>query len=81
MEIRQRNMMREEQLAQITAPTLVIWGRNNPFGEVPEANKMQEAIPGARLELFDECGHWPQHERPELYNPLAIAFLKEHSGK
>jgi len=42
---------------------------------------MQEAIPGARLELFDECGHWPQHERPELYNPLAIAFLKEHSGK
>jgi len=81
MEIRQRNMMREEQLAQIKAPTLVIWGRNNPFGEVPEANKMQEAIPGARLELFDECGHWPQHERPELYNPLAIAFLKEHSGK
>lgn len=32
-------------------------------------------------QLFDECGHWPQHERPELYNPLAIAFLKEHSGK
>lgn len=81
MEIRQRNMMREEQLNKITTPTLVIWGRNNPFGEVPEANKMQQAIAGARLELFDECGHWPQHERPELYNPLAIAFLKEHSGK
>ena len=81
MEIRQRNMMTTEQLNQIKVPTLVIWGRNNPFGEVPEANKMQEAIPGARLELFDECGHWPQHERPELYNPLAIAFLKEHSGK
>lgn len=79
MEIRQRNMMTTEQLNQITAPTLVIWGRNNPFGEVPEANKMQEAIPGARLELFDDCGHWPQHERPELYNPLAVAFLKEHS--
>ncbi len=79
MDIRQRNMMRSEQLNEITAPTLVIWGRNNPFGEVPEAHKMQEDIPGARLELFDECGHWPQHERPELYNPLAISFLKEHS--
>jgi len=81
MDIRQRNMMRSDQLNKITAPTLVVWGRNNPFGEVPEANKMQEDIPGARLELFDECGHWPQHERPELYNPLAIAFLKEHSGE
>ena len=45
MEIRQRNMMTTEQLNQIKVPTLVIWGRNNPFGEVPEANKMQEAIP------------------------------------
>lgn len=80
MEIRQRNMMTSEQLNKITVPTIVIWGRNNPFGEVPEANKMAADIPGARLELFDECGHWPQHERPELYNPLAIAFLKEHSG-
>ena len=80
MEIRQRNMMRPEQLQQIKVPTLIIWGRNNPFGEVPEATKMHEAIEGSRLELFDECGHWPQHERPELYNPLAIAFMKEHSG-
>ena len=80
MDIRKRNMMTSEQLNKIAVPTLVIWGRNNPFGEVPEANKMQEDIPGARLELFDDCGHWPQHERPELYNPLAIAFLKEHSG-
>lgn len=80
MEIRQRNMLRPEQLNQIKAPTLVIWGRNNPFGEVPEATKMHEDIPGSRLELFEECGHWPQHERVDLYNPLAIAFLKEHSS-
>jgi 2-hydroxy-6-oxonona-2,4-dienedioate hydrolase len=36
---------------------------------------MAKAIPDARLELFDACGHWPQHERHELYNPLSIAFL------
>ncbi len=80
MEIRQRNLMRPEQLNEIKVPTLVVWGRNNPFGEVPEAQKMHDDIPGSRLELFDECGHWPQHERHELYNPLAIAFLQEHSG-
>lgn len=78
MEIRQRNLMRSEQLQTITAPTLIIWGRNNPFGDVPEATKMHEDIPGSRLELFDDCGHWPQHERDDLYNPLAIAFLKQY---
>jgi len=81
MEIRQRNMMQPEQLQQIKVPTLIIWGRNNPFGEVPEADKMHENIAGSKLELFDECGHWPQHERPNLYNRIAIAFLQENSGK
>ena len=80
MEIRQRNMMQPEQLQQITVPTLIIWGRNNPFGEVPEADKMHENIAESKLELFDECGHWPQHECPELYNRIAIAFLQENSG-
>lgn len=80
MPTRQRNLLRPEDLAKITAPTLVIWGRDNPFGDVPEAHKMHKEITGSRLELFEECGHWPQHERPELYNPLAIAFLNEHSG-
>lgn len=81
MEIRQRNMMQPEQLQQIKVPTLIIWGRNNPFGEVPEADKMHENIAGSKLELFDECGHWPQHERPNLYNRIAIAFLQENSDK
>ena len=81
MEIRQRNILTPEKLAQIKVPTLVVWGRNNPFGEVPEANAMHQNIAGSRLELFDDCGHWPQHERSDIYNPLAIAWLKEHSGQ
>jgi len=76
MEIRQRNLLRPDRMARITAPTLIIWGRQNPFGEVPEAHAMHEAIAGSRLELFDECGHWPQHERHEIYNPLSLEFLK-----
>ncbi len=65
-----------ERLGRITAPTLVVWGNENPFGEVPEATAMHEAIPGSRLELFPECGHWPQHEQAERYNPLSIEFLR-----
>ena len=58
-------------------PTLIIWGHENPFGDVPEAHAMHECIPGSRLELYPECGHWPQYEHPELYNPMSIEFLRE----
>ena len=80
MEIRQRNLLRPKQLNKIKAPTLVVWGRENPFGEVPEAHEMQRNIPGSRLELFEQCGHWPQHEQHQRYNALAIAFLNRYSG-
>jgi 2-hydroxy-6-oxonona-2,4-dienedioate hydrolase len=80
METRQRNLLREDRLAKLAGiPTLIIWGHENPFGGVPEAEKMHRDIPGSRLELYPECGHWPQHERHETYNPMAIAFLKEHN--
>jgi 2-hydroxy-6-oxonona-2,4-dienedioate hydrolase len=77
MERRQRNLLRPEDLARITRPTLIVWGRQNPFGEVPEANAMHEAIAGSRLELFEDCGHWPQHERAELYNQISLEFLRK----
>ncbi|MDP5182520.1 alpha/beta hydrolase [Blastococcus sp. BMG 814] len=75
MEIRQRNLLTREQMGRISCPTLIVWGRKNPFGDVPEAEAMHEAIPGSRLELFDDCGHWPQHERAAIYNPLSLEFL------
>ncbi|WP_072803187.1 alpha/beta fold hydrolase [Rhodococcoides yunnanense] len=77
METRQRNLLRPDRLAKITVPTLVVWGQQNPFGDVPEARKMAADIPGARLELFEGCGHWPQHEQFARYNPLSLEFLQK----
>ncbi|MFF5990908.1 alpha/beta fold hydrolase [Prauserella flavalba] len=78
-ETRERNLLRPERMARISAPTLVVWGNKNPFGDVPEAHAIADAIPGARLEIFPECGHWPQHERADRYNPLSLEFLAEAS--
>lgn len=75
MQVRQRNLLRPDRLARITAPTLVVWGRQNPFGDVPEAQALHEAIAGSQLVLYDACGHWPQHERADSYNPLSLDFL------
>ncbi|WGX95055.1 alpha/beta fold hydrolase [Nocardioides sp. L-11A] len=78
LDTRLRNILRPEDLAEITVPTLIVWGRDNPFGEVPEAAAMHAHIPGSELVLLDDCGHWPQHEQAERYNPISLAFLAKH---
>lgn len=76
MEVRQRNLMTTERLARISCPTLVVWGKENPFGEVPEATAMHEAIAGSQLVFYPHCGHWPQHEHADEYNALSIGFIR-----
>ena len=76
MERRQRNLLRPDDLARITIPALIVWGTNNPFGGVAEATAMHENIPGSQLEIFNECGHWPQHEHADRFNLISIDFLK-----
>ncbi|WP_340539292.1 alpha/beta fold hydrolase [Nocardioides sp. GXZ039] len=78
MDTRLRNILKPEDLAQITVPTLIVWGRNNPFGQIPEATAMHDNIAGSELVLLDECGHWPQHEQAEQYNRISLDFLAKH---
>jgi 2-hydroxy-6-oxonona-2,4-dienedioate hydrolase len=75
MENRKPDLLTEEQMGAITAPTLIVWGAENPFGEVPEAERMHKAIPGSHLEIFERCGHWPQHEHAQRFNDLHLRFL------
>lgn len=75
LETRTEDLLTEKQMSRIVAPTLIVWGRNNPFGAVPEAERMHRLIRGSRLEIFDECGHWPQHEHAKRFDDLNIAFL------
>jgi 2-hydroxy-6-oxonona-2,4-dienedioate hydrolase len=75
MENRQPDLLTEEQMGRIQAPTLIVWGAENPFGDVPEATRMNRSIPGSTLEVFPECGHWPQHEHSERFNELNLAHL------
>ncbi|MEV7859618.1 alpha/beta fold hydrolase [Streptomyces hirsutus] len=75
MENRTEDLLSPEQMARIAAPTLIVWGAQNPFGDVPEAHRMQQSISGSALEIFPECGHWPQHEHADRFNKLALEFL------
>jgi 2-hydroxy-6-oxonona-2,4-dienedioate hydrolase len=74
-EIRRRNMLTDETLRTIQAPTLVLWTTKDPSGPVGEAERIAALIPNATLAVMDNCGHWPQYEDPETFNKIHLDFL------
>ena len=64
-----------KSVAKLAVPTLVVWGRNDRIIPVAHAQIAVKTIPGARLQLYDRCGHMPQYERPDEFNKLALDFL------
>lgn len=54
----------EPLLAQITAPTLVMWGTMDSFIPVSNAQDYLAALPSARLVTYPEIGHVPMEEDP-----------------
>lgn len=73
---RRANMLHEADLARITAPTLVLWTAHNPTDGIEVGERAARAIPNARLEVMDGCGHWPQFEDPPRFNALLAEFLR-----
>jgi 3-oxoadipate enol-lactonase len=65
------------QLPQITAPTLIVAGAQDPSTPPdPHARRIADGIPGARLEIIDPGSHMITVERPDVVTPL----LHEHLG-
>lgn len=63
------------RLPEISAPTLVLWGRQDRI--VPDASTAANAIPGARIEVWEECGHLPWIEHTHRFNALLLDFLAQ----
>ncbi len=51
--------------SRISAPTLVIWGENETFGDHALADALVASIPNADLKLIDGGGHLPWIDAPE----------------
>ncbi|MHB8105265.1 MAG: alpha/beta fold hydrolase, partial [Dehalococcoidales bacterium] len=64
-------------LGKIKSPTLVFWGKQDRIIPVAHAQITAAKIPGARLHVFDRCGHMPMYERPDEFNKMVLDFLAE----
>ncbi|HUP31049.1 MAG TPA: alpha/beta hydrolase [Usitatibacter sp.] len=60
-------------LAAIRCPTLVVAARSDQLMPVEILQEMADAIPGARLEIVEDCGHMAPMEQPRE----VIALLRE----
>jgi len=58
-------------------PVLIIWGRADHMIPVSHGEHAHRAIPGSRLEIFDEAGHMPQIETPARFVAVLERFLEE----
>lgn len=63
-----------EDLTRISCPVLVVWGTRDRLVLPSGADRVAEAVPSARVELFDGCGHCPQIEEAEAFAHLLLDF-------
>jgi 2-hydroxy-6-oxonona-2,4-dienedioate hydrolase len=69
----------EDEVRGIKAPTLLIWGMNDPLSSVANADKLNVAIKNSRKILFEKAGHYPFLEHADKFNQAVLEFLKSQS--
>lgn len=56
-------------------PTMIIWGRRDRIIPVAHAYAAQKKMPGSRLEVFEQAGHFPQLSEPLRFTRVLEDFL------
>lgn len=64
-----------EQLATISAPTLVIAGEQDTAITPDQVRELQEAIPDSELALVADAAHLPNLEQPEAFTSRVLDHL------
>lgn len=60
--------------------SLYIFGRQDRLISAHFARKVQDALPAARVEVWEDCGHVPQVEFPERTAAVMLEFLSAKSS-
>jgi pimeloyl-ACP methyl ester carboxylesterase len=57
-------------------PTLLVWGEHDPLIPVHHAHTAHATIPGSRLEIFPEAGHFPHRDDPMRFAEILLDFVQ-----
>jgi haloalkane dehalogenase len=63
------------KLAELGVPTLIVWGAKDEFAPVAGGYRFQKEIPGSKLVVLDEAGHFLMEDEPERVAGEIGSFL------
>jgi len=67
----------QKAMFTIRAPTMVLWGLDDPYFSTKLLDGLDEWIPDLELTTFEEHTHWIAHELPD-FNEYLEDFLNRH---
>jgi pimeloyl-ACP methyl ester carboxylesterase len=68
-------------VAAVRVPMLVVGGERDVAARPADASALAAAVPGCRIELIADCGHFPMVERAETFNRIVNDFLARLSRR
>jgi pimeloyl-ACP methyl ester carboxylesterase len=71
----------ESELARITAPTQITFGRYDRVTSLRFAERLTSGISNSEMVIFETCSHAPIYESVEEFNQKTLAFLQGHSSE
>jgi len=73
-----RDLLAEDvrkDLRRIEAPTLLLWGENDPLVPPAVGGLLRQEIPDSRLLVLEAAGHVPMFDRSRKFDAALLAFL------
>lgn len=67
----------EGRLAELGVPAMLVWGADDAFAPLAGARRLRDEIPGARLVVLEDEGHFVFDDAPRLAAGLVAGFLDE----
>lgn len=67
----------EPKYKTITAPTLILWGREDLVSPLWAGERLSRELPNANLIVYPRCGHFPMIEAKQASNRDLLAFLEQ----
>ncbi|HXI12866.1 MAG TPA: alpha/beta fold hydrolase, partial [Thermoanaerobaculia bacterium] len=65
-----------EAMRSVEAPTLIIWGENDPLIPLRYGEEIEREIPGARLVVLPATTHVPMWENSAAFNKAVLDFFR-----
>jgi 2-hydroxymuconate-semialdehyde hydrolase len=73
---------RDEELARLDMPALVIWGEEDPYLPVELAERLGDVLPGSTVALLPGCSHFITEDAGPTVDQLVYEYLRlRHLGE